>query len=260
MLPVRNFVGAGFTLRRMNCFLRVSIFRTSSRLGWCISTTPTTWHLHSSTVWRAPAPIGGIIMRVRQLSLSQRPSPDIHFGVKLTALTVCLRPSTYFSSESYFNQKGLSRSQLTGLQKPNITRGSWMLFEDRKGKPGWISNVSRSSMEIPFSLSGGHKASLTISWAHSYESFGDMRARVYRADSRSDSTGWVVLPGKVSGARVSVPASETWDSDSGDHAGKGLVKQEWLDAEWEIQRFVLEVQAQKLHRAQKVKLLSVISC
>merc|ERR1719442_373173 len=178
--------------------------------------------------------------------------PDV-----LKAFPVCLRPLTYFSSESYFNQKGLSRSQLTGLQKPNITRGSWMLFEDRKGKPGWISNVSRSSMEIPFNHSGGHKASLTISWAHSYESFGDMRARVYRADSRSDSTGWVVLPGKVSGARVSVPASETWDSDSRDHAGEGLVKQEWLDAEWEIQRFVLEVQAQKLHRAQKVKLLNV---
>merc|ERR1719221_1348858 len=83
--------------------------------------------------------------------------PDV-----LKAFPVCLRPLTYFSSESYFNQKGLSRSQLTGLQKPNITRGSWMLFEDRKGKPGWISNVSRSSMEIPFNLSSGHKASLTI--------------------------------------------------------------------------------------------------
>jgi hypothetical protein len=48
-----------------------------------------------------------------------------------------------------------------------VTNGNWKLFEDRKGKPGWIATEPESTIE--FDLSFSSPPSMTLMYLQGYE-------------------------------------------------------------------------------------------
>lgn len=52
-----------------------------------------------------------------------------------------------------------------------IVNTNWSLFEDRQGKPGWISSSSNAT--ISFHIKFGQAPRLTVVWLRSYEQLGD---------------------------------------------------------------------------------------
>jgi hypothetical protein len=76
-------------------------------------------------------------------------------------LLQCKRPSTYFSGLALFgNASAYAASGIT-------TKGDWRLFEDREGKPGWISTVFGSTITFPVTF--GPNPRLMITYLRSYE-------------------------------------------------------------------------------------------
>ncbi|CAE8615759.1 unnamed protein product [Polarella glacialis] len=71
---------------------------------------------------------------------------------------ICKRPCSVLSA------RGTSTTQ------PQVITGNWSVYADRPGKPGWISTVPGSIMDIP--LCFGKKPTLSLTYLRSYEKLG----------------------------------------------------------------------------------------
>jgi hypothetical protein len=84
----------------------------------------------------------------------------------LDQFPVCAVPARAYSARLGGEQTGV-----------RFVRGDWALYEDRPGKPGWISMVPNATME--FDIAFGSTPSLAISYLLGYEaSFGAVDIRV----------------------------------------------------------------------------------
>ncbi|CAK9022506.1 unnamed protein product [Durusdinium trenchii] len=86
--------------------------------------------------------------------------------------------------QSTFYHPALYRNRFTVCKKPcailspwrrstvevRIIRGNWSFYEDRPGKPGWISTCPGSVMEIP--LCFGQSPTFSLTYLRSYEKMG----------------------------------------------------------------------------------------
>ena len=88
--------------------------------------------------------------------------------------------------------------------QPQILRGNWTLYEDRPGKPGWISTEPGSLMQVE--LCFRRNPTFTFTYLRSYEKLGAGRLFL---NGRN-----VTIPGKWANA-AKVSQSETFFSDAG---------------------------------------------
>ena len=96
----------------------------------------------------------------------------------------------------------LSSSRASTIQ-PKILAGNWTLYEDRPGKPGWISTEPGSVMQVE--LCFRQNPTFTFTYLRSYEKLG--AGRIF-LNGRN-----VTIPGKWSGA-AKVSQSETFFSNA----------------------------------------------
>lgn len=107
--------------------------------------------------------------------------------------------------------RGEQRSLRHGLRlgspniSPNISvpRGEWRLYEDRPGKPGWISSGPNGST-ITFDVTFGARPRLTLSWMLGYAGLG--RVAVGFVGARHAGKFKVIEGMREDGVRVSQAA------------------------------------------------------
>ena len=63
--------------------------------------------------------------------------------------------------------------EVDSYDHPAIQLSNWKLREDRKGKPGWITNSAESSIAFPMQF-GAHPR-LVVSYLKSYKGLGKVR-------------------------------------------------------------------------------------
>lgn len=88
------------------------------------------------------------------------PNKSLWPAAYLEKFNVCRKPCSIFSA------LGGSTTQ------PTTITGDWKLYEDRKGKPGWIAVVPRSELTIPVCF--GKKPRMSVTYLRSYEKLGNM--------------------------------------------------------------------------------------
>ena len=99
---------------------------------------------------------------------------------------ICAPKVQYDSSISFNRPHASSHAKGTGrVNDPTVTHGNWRLFEDRKGKPGWIATDPDSVIE--FDLEFSSKPSMSITYLLGYEKLTPVSIafRVGTATSRS---------------------------------------------------------------------------
>ena len=98
----------------------------------------------------------------------------------LSHFQVCSNPATYFHSYQEFGHP----------PHPDIKvlSGNWSLYEDRPGKPGWIS--TKRGGVIEFNVKFGENPRLILGFLRSYEGLGDAIFSMPLINRRS-----VILPG-----------------------------------------------------------------
>ena len=97
-----------------------------------------------------------------------------------------LLPSSVFSSKQGLTLQAIFLAPLTvhkaskpgsTLPSPNISLdGSWRLYEDRPGKPGWIAQKRGDWLTFPVRFSA--KPSLIVSYLRTYSNIGDPEVKV----------------------------------------------------------------------------------
>ena len=102
--------------------------------------------------------------------------PPISPAALLKELSVCTHPKTAYRAHAAFAAS--SSSTTTKPPLPVVFRGDWKLYEDRAGKPGWITTgPTRSTIE--FNLTFGAQPSLAFSYLISHDpSYGDVLIRM----------------------------------------------------------------------------------
>jgi hypothetical protein len=116
-------------------------------------------------------------------SSSTWPSSPLWPEDKSRLYSVCLWPTSAF----------VAGGEQTA--EPLITSGSWKLFEDRPGKPGWIADSPRATIEFP--LTFGAKPTLAITWLRSYTDLGMVNMTLNRRSIVLDGL-WGVADANVS--------------------------------------------------------------
>ena len=116
--------------------------------------------------------------------------PPISPAALLKELSVCTHPKTAYRAHAAFAAS--SSSATTKPSLPVVFRGDWKLYEDRAGKPGWITTgPTRSTIE--FNLTFGAQPSLAFSYLISHDpSYGDVliRMRNVRPGRGTSSSEW----------------------------------------------------------------------
>ena len=95
------------------------------------------------------------------------PSP-ISPAALLAQFTLCSRPTTVYSATAAMRHPSSKM-----LSNVTVIRGSWSLFADRKGKPGWISTGPNGST-IEFGMRFGRSPRLSFAWTLGYEGFSNV--------------------------------------------------------------------------------------
>ena len=86
----------------------------------------------------------------------------------LRELSVCTTPSRSYLASRRVDEK---------LEAPRVSKGNWTLYEDRQGKPGWVSTEAGSVIE--FDLAFGSRPSVAVSYLLSHDStFGEVLVRM----------------------------------------------------------------------------------
>ena len=124
-------------------------------------TTPT--HFHAHPPWQTHDLIAQTLAYVFFKNIVQKQyneSYRLYDKSELTKFQTCSHPITHYSAH------GKTDNSAVQMDK-------WALKEDRKGKPGWISEAFGSSIKFPMSF-GSHPA-LTFSYLKSYENLGKVQ-------------------------------------------------------------------------------------
>lgn len=91
----------------------------------------------------------------------------LHKRAKIDLYMGCVKPVT------------IHQSSTPGDISPRGTEdGSWKLYEDRPGKPGWIADGSRGHSVLSFPVQFGSARRLIISYLRSYEGLGKANVSV----------------------------------------------------------------------------------
>ena len=104
------------------------------------------------------------------------------------------------SASEYSAVKTLSATRVASTAWPSgvvVTRGNWSLFEDRAGKPGWISTGPVGST-VEFSIMVNATPMLTLVYDKSHVGFG---SAVLRFRGRRDAQ-YVLSGQRADGAKV----------------------------------------------------------
>ena len=82
----------------------------------------------------------------------------------------CSQPISFYSARSHFNASNFFHGDKhdSGVR---VTSGNWTLYEDKVGKPGWITTGPKGST-IEFDVKFGNGARLVIGYLKSYEGLG----------------------------------------------------------------------------------------
>ena len=85
----------------------------------------------------------------------------------------CSQPLSFYSARSHFNASDFyhGKKQDSGVR---VTCGNWTLYEDRPGKPGWISTGPKGSI-IEFDVKFGKEPRLIVGYLKSYEGLGQVK-------------------------------------------------------------------------------------
>ena len=124
-------------------------------------TTPTYFHAHPP--WQTHALIAHTLSYVFFKNIVQTHANEsyrLYDKSELTKFQTCAHPITHYSA------RGKTDNSAIQMDK-------WALKEDRKGKPGWISEAFGSSIKFPLTF-GSHPA-LTFSYLKSYEGLGKVQ-------------------------------------------------------------------------------------
>eukprot|EP00929_Paragymnodinium_shiwhaense_P013370 TRINITY_DN121231_c0_g1_i1.p1 TRINITY_DN121231_c0_g1~~TRINITY_DN121231_c0_g1_i1.p1 ORF type:complete len:598 (-),score=78.00 TRINITY_DN121231_c0_g1_i1:735-2528(-) len=114
----------------------------------------------------------------------------------LGAFPTCASPVSYYSAATAFAEETRATSAL-----PTVVSGDWQLFEDRKGKPGWIATKPDATIRFPIQVdTRGMREQhvLTISWLTSYEGVGNANAYLFPTKRPDLLSSPVFLGGHVS--------------------------------------------------------------
>ena len=90
---------------------------------------------------------------------------------ELDRLQVCSPPSSSYSAHDIHST--LKDIEADSGGHPLIILNNWKLREDRKGKPGWITNSAESSISFPMRF--GDHPRLIVSYLKSYRGLGKVR-------------------------------------------------------------------------------------
>jgi len=93
----------------------------------------------------------------------QRPPPLLSHPALLERYAVCQEPRSMYDARSLY---GANATLLPGPAREDSPKGSWVLAEDRPGKPGWMP--TRDGDEIDFPLSFGKAPRATIVYTTGY--------------------------------------------------------------------------------------------
>lgn len=94
---------------------------------------------------------------------------------ELDKLQVCSPPSTSYSAHDIHKTAAPKDKDkdIDSYDHPGIVLSNWKLREDRKGKPGWITNSADSSISFPMQF--GEHPRLVVSYLKSYKGLGKVR-------------------------------------------------------------------------------------
>jgi hypothetical protein len=154
-----------------------------------------------------PPRLGRAAAAARSDESSLLPAP-VSPPALLAQFALCSHPISVYSSAAWWKRLGRRRGgglatarihrNSSSLQRSawrsrdgegnvTVTRGSWSLDEDRKGKPGWISTGPNGST-IEFTVRFGKTPRLTFMYVQGYEGFGRVAIGFAPVGSR-DSNG-----------------------------------------------------------------------
>eukprot|EP00435_Cladocopium_sp_Y103_P026535 s416_g6.t1 len=164
---------------------------------WAASDAHPTYQTHQAVADMLAFSLGKVWdymlnMRVEDTDLKQDFSKALHPAKYRNRFPRCMYPCSVLSAVR------------SSTVQPKILRGNWTLYEDRPGKPGWISREPGSLMQVE--LCFRQSPTFTFTYLRSYEKLGAGRLFL---NGRN-----VTIPGLwASAAKVS--QSETFFSDAG---------------------------------------------
>lgn len=157
--------------------------------------------------------------------------------------------------------RGEQRSLRLGSPNISVLRGEWRLYEDRPGKPGWISSGPNGST-ITFDVTFGARPRLTLSWMLGYAGLG--RVAVGFVGARHAGKFKVIEGMREDGVRVSQAAVLDMDVGHLNHGSR--LDLPYGIAGWGIkahasERFQVQLlcEANTMHCG-KFKLLGIRAC
>ena len=152
----------------------------------------------------------------------------------------CIHPCSVFSA--------LRKSTV----QPKILQGNWTLYEDRPGKPGWISTEPGSVMEVE--LCFRQTPTFTFTYLRSYEKLGAVRLFL---NGRN-----VTIPGLWTwSAAARVSQSETFFSNAAQNILTGNINQVVGFNVKPYSTLQLRIENLRAHQADnKMKVIEIVSC
>ena len=181
----------------------------------------------------------------------------------------CRDAERTFDAKAIYQKSALTLEQVRNEGRlPCVVSGDWRLFEDRKGKPGWIAQERGAT--LGFDLTFGNSPRVVISFLRSYEKLGAVKIGFAADGAQGDRLN------TVDGAQYSIdgiwPQGTMPPGDGGRvsqvhslalNVQQAEVQQRHGDAAmvgFSIQPFSQRRLLITLERSGKFKLLSVVSC
>ena len=108
--------------------------------------------------------------------------PPLTDSALLSGFSVCTSPTCVYDPARAMRQRQPARlrstvpvtASATLAAFPRVASGNWSLYEDRPGKPGWISTGPNGST-LEFDVSFSSSPRLAVVFDQSYEAYADAR-------------------------------------------------------------------------------------
>ena len=179
---------------------------------------------------------------------------------KLDRYRICLDPLTRHDAHLAW-QENNGNNNNGRIVHPLLSAG-WSLYEDRPGRPGWITNTTNSTITFPIKF--GAQPTVAIAYLRSYESLGTARVSFTSKSGRTES---VLLEGLWE-KHFSLPDVAVFVGRPDGTAGNLLspLEEDGYDSwreQWKAPGAVVEREYSidiSLISGQKFKILQVMSC
>ena len=124
-----------------------------------------------------------------RLNVTSPDGPYVTNESRRSKFAVCRAVCRYDARELYGQPSSLNESACGTLSNVTVVEGNFSLFEDRPGKPGWITTGPVGSA-IEFGLNFGASPRLTLVVDQSYEGFGDAEVTFDGHPHSSKNRAW----------------------------------------------------------------------